>query len=59
MGGTFEMKTEITAINEKGRLERLGERGLTILGTVGCFETYLVALTYEPFCRSQQRSVCP
>jgi hypothetical protein len=39
------MKTEITAINRKGQLERLGERGLTILGTVGCFGTYLVALT--------------
>jgi hypothetical protein len=39
------MKTEITAINGKDRLERLGERGLTILGTVGCYGTYLVALT--------------
>ena len=39
------MGTRITAINGKGGLELLGERGLTILGTVGCFGTYLVALT--------------
>jgi hypothetical protein len=45
MKGDIRMGTRITGINGKGKLELLGERGLTILGTVGCFGTYLVALT--------------